>query len=95
MSRDLDNEVKELRRDLGFGFQRTSPTGIFCTHMILATVQLSLIAHSYKKSQNLTERRKLIREYDRQKESIRKGIQMLFQSARLREPATASCRTLP
>jgi len=78
MTRDLENEVKELRQDIGFGFQRTRPTENFCAHLILATVQLGLIANRFKKSQSLTERRKLIHEYDRQKKTIQKGIQMLY-----------------
>ena len=95
MTRDLESEVKELRRDLGFGFQITRPTESFCAHMTLATIQLSLIADNYKKSQSVTERRKLMHEYDRGKEIVRKGIQMLFENARQRETAPATCRTLP
>ena len=95
MTRDLESEVKELRRDLGFGFQITRPTENFCAHMILATVQLSLIADRYKKSQSVTERRKLMHEYDRGKEIVRKGIQMLFERARPRETETASSRAMP
>ena len=95
MTRDLESEVKELRRDLGFGFQITRPTENFCAHMTLALIQLSLIADRYKKSQSVTERRKLMHEYDRGKEIVRKGIQMLYESARPRETETASSRALP
>ena len=95
MTRDLEREVEELRRDLGFGFQRTTPTQKFCADMVLALVQLSLIADRFKKSQSITERRKLMHEYERGKESIRKGIQMLYENARPRETETASSRALP
>jgi len=95
MTRDLENEVKELRRDLGFGFQRTRPNENFCALLILAAVQLGLIVDRFKKSQNLTERRKLIHEYNKGKEAIRKGIQMLYQNARPRETETASSRAMP
>ena len=95
MTRDLEREVEELRRDLGFGFQITRPTESFCAHMTLALIQLSLIADRFKKSQNLTERRKLMHEYDRGKEAIRKGIQMLYENAKSRETETAPCRVLP
>ena len=95
MTRDLESEVKELRQDLGFGFQITRPTENFCAHMILATVQQSLIADRYKKSQSVTERRKLMHEYDRGKEIVRKGIQMLYESANRRKSGTAACRAMP
>ena len=95
MSQDLKKEVNDLMRDLRFGFQITRPTEQFCADMILASVQLHIIADKVKNSQELGERRKLIHEYDRQGESIRKGLQMLYESARPRETARASCATLP
>ena len=95
MTRDLESEVKELRRDLGLGFQITRPTENFQAIMNLALVQLSLIAEKVKNSQSLNERRKLMHEYDRGKEAIRKGIQMLYENAKSRETETAPCIVLP
>lgn len=82
MSRDLENEVKELRRDMEVGFQMARPTEQFRATMILATVQLRVIAELFKNSQDPKERRRLISEFERQKESIEKGIQMLDRQTR-------------
>jgi hypothetical protein len=95
MIRDLESEVNELRRDLGFGFQRRRPNENFQAIMTLALVQLSFVADRFKNSQCLNERRNLIREYDRGKEAIRKGIQMLYESPRPRETETAPRRAMP
>jgi hypothetical protein len=95
MSRDLNNEIQRLTMDMEVVFQKTRPTEIFRATMILASVHLGIIAERSDKSQDSEERRRFIDEYDRQKESIRKGIQMLYQSARRRETAPAPCRALP
>jgi len=47
--------------------------------MILAVVQLHVLIELFKNSPDQKERRRLINEYERQKESIEKGIQMLSQ----------------
>jgi hypothetical protein len=82
MSRDLENEVNELRRDLETGFKMARPTEKFRATMILATLELRVIAEQFKNSQDPKERRRLINEYEKQKESIEKGIQMLSQQTR-------------
>lgn len=79
MSRDLENEVKALRRNLQTGFEKVKPTEQFKATMILAVVQLHVLIGLIKNSLNPEERRELFNEFRRQKESIEKGIQMLSQ----------------
>ena len=81
MSRDLEKEVNELRQDLETGFKIARPTEDFRASMILATVQLRVLAELFKNSPDQKERRRLINEYEKEKESIEKGIQMLSQQA--------------
>jgi len=95
MSRDLTQEVIGLWRDLQLTFQRTNPIERVRAAMLLSMVQLYALTEEFENSQDPEKRRKLIHEYDRQKESIQKGLQMLYQSARPRETAAAPCRTLP
>ena len=95
MSRDLTQELIGLWRDLQMAFQRTNPIEKVRAAMLLSMIQLYALTEDFENSQDWEKRRKLIHEYDRQKESIRKGIQMLYESARPRETLVASCRTLP
>ena len=76
-------------------FQRTNPIEKVRAAMLLSMIQLYALTEDFENSQDPEKRRKLIHEYDRQKESIRKGLQMLYESARPRETARASCATLP
>ncbi len=95
MSRDLENEVEELRRNLETCFQVARPSEKFRVNTILATVQLRVLAEQFKTSEDSKERRRLINEYEKEKEIIQKGIRKLCESARSRKTITAPCRTLP
>ena len=95
MSRDLTQEVIGLWRGLQMAFKRVTPIEKMRAAMLLSMINLYALTEDYENSQDSEERRKLIHEYDRQKESIRKGLQMLYESARPRETARASCGTLP
>ena len=83
MCRDLKKEVDELRQGLEAEFKVARPTEDFRASMILTTVRMRVLAEQFKKSQNPKERRELINEYEKQRGSIEKGIQMLQQSRRM------------
>jgi len=96
MARDLENEAKALRRDLEVSFKIAKPTYQFKATMILAYVQLLVNIELFKNSQDPKERRRLINEFEKQKESIHKGIRMLFESPRVQKPDPISpSRALP
>jgi len=95
MARDLENEVKALRRDLEISFKIAWPTYQFKATMILAYLQLLVNIELFKNSHDPKERRQLINEFEKQKESIQKGIRMLFESPRVRKPNLLSSRALP
>lgn len=94
MFQDMEKEVKALRQDLEAGFKIANPTYQVKATMVLAVVQLLVLIELIKNSQNPEERRELFNEFRREKESIEKGIQMLFESARSRKTSTAPCRAL-
>jgi hypothetical protein len=83
MSRVLENEVKAFRQDLEAGFKIANPTYQVKATMVLAVVRLLVLIELIKNSQNPVERRELLNEFRRQKESIERGIQMLKQTRRL------------
>ena len=95
MSRDLTQELIGLWRDLQMTFQRTNPIEKVRAAMLLSMIQLYALTEDFENSKDPEKRRKLIHEYDRGKESIRKGIQMLYESANRRKNGTAACRALP
>ena len=95
MSRDLTKELIGLWPGLQLTFKKALPTEKVRAAMLLSMIQLYALTEYYENSQDSEERRKLIHEYDRQQESIRKGIQMLYESARPRETPAVPCRTLP
>ena len=81
MSRDLLNEIDEMRQKLQEGLEMAKPTEQVRAIMILSVINLRVFADHIKNSPSPEERRRLINEYERQKESIEKGIQMLIQQA--------------
>ena len=81
MSGVLENELKALRQDLAVGFQETKPTEQFRTTMILGTIRMDLLASKINEAQDPEERRRLIREFEKGKEILGKGIQILKKQA--------------
>ena len=79
MSRDLLNEIDAIRQKLQVGLEMAKPTEQVKAVMILSVINLRVFADHIKNSPSPEERRRLINEYERQKESIEKGIQMLIQ----------------
>jgi hypothetical protein len=79
MSRDLLNEIDAIRQKLQVGLEMAKPTEQVKAVMILSVINLHVFVDHIKNSPSPEERRRLVNEYERQKESIEKGIQMLIQ----------------
>ena len=77
MLRNFNNEVEETRRCLSAAMQATLPSKQFSATIVLALVQLSLTKERIRRTVNLNERRKLINEFDRTRNAIKKGIKLL------------------
>ena len=86
MSRDLDNEIQKLRRDLQIGLEKAKPIEQFGAAMILAMIGLDGLAEHAKKSQDPNERRKLFHEFERKKGTVEKGIRLLNHKEEYSEP---------
>jgi len=92
---DMQNEAKKLRRDMEVISRIARPTHQFKATMVLAYLQLLVNIDLFKNSQDPTERRQLLDEFEKQKETIRKGIRMLIETARAQKPSPISNRALP
>jgi hypothetical protein len=79
MSRDLVNEIKELREELQVALQKGKPCVEYSANMTLAMLKLHVLVEQVNNSQDKNERRRLIREYQEKKKTVEKGIQFLFQ----------------
>jgi hypothetical protein len=77
MPRNFNNEVEETRRCLSTAMQATLPSKQFSATIMLALVQLSLTKERIRKTTNLQERGGLIREFDKCRNAIQKGIRLL------------------
>ena len=77
MPRDFGKEVEEARVNLCEAMQATLPSKQFNATIMLALVNLSLTKERIHKTTNLQERRKLINEFDKCRNAIRKGIRLL------------------
>jgi hypothetical protein len=95
MSRDLTQEVIGLWRGLQMTFRRITPIEKVRAAMLLSMINLYALTEQFENSQDSEKRRKLIHEYDRQRESIRKGIQILSEKQKSPETIAITCRTLP
>ncbi len=77
MLRNFNNEVEEARVNLCKAMQATLPSKQFSATIMLVLVQLSLIKERIRKRQNLQQRRELIREFDKCRNALQKGIRLL------------------
>ena len=77
MPRNFSSEVEEARVNLCEAMQTTLPSKQFNATIMLALVHLSLTKERIHKTTNLLARRKLINEFDKCRNAIRKGIRLL------------------
>jgi hypothetical protein len=84
MSRDLDNEIQNLTRDLQVGFEKANPSQQFRATIILAVISLHALVEMARNSKDQNERRRLINEFQRKKGTLEKWTQLLRQENRPR-----------
>lgn len=80
MSQNLQRVLVETRQELMSCLGATIPTKEFRATMIMAMVGLHLTEARIRKTSNLKERRRLIDEFNRGKNTIWKGIELLKRS---------------
>ena len=84
MLKNLQKELGDLRQELMNSLIGTMPSKEFRATIIMAMVGLHMIEFRIRKTQNLEERRQLIHEFNRGKDTVKKGLQALKQSTQKR-----------
>ena len=86
MARALKKEVKTLRRKLMKCLRKTKITDKTFTSLILSIVWLHVLVDQEGKTEDTNERRRIIHEFKRKRETLRKGIQYVYEQTKRRLP---------
>ena len=78
---NLKQELMGVRQDLMAALGQTTPAKEFGATLLMAMVGLHVTEARVRKTQNFEERRRLINEFNRQRNAIEKGIQALRKSS--------------
>jgi hypothetical protein len=78
MSRDLENQLKIVRKNLMISFRKTLASERTKDFLMLSVINLGLITESAKKAENPLERRRIIHEFNRKRDGIQNGIKLLY-----------------
>jgi hypothetical protein len=76
---NVQKEVQDLRREVMYVLRENLVSKQFCAQIILASVQLHLIAKMIGESQDLNEKKKLLHDFFRCKKVIKKWTAILNQ----------------
>ena len=76
-TRNIHNELKNLREEVMTCFSKTRPAKEFGAAMILAMVRLHMIETEIRRTRDLNERRRLIHEFTSGRNTIEKGLRLL------------------
>ena len=79
-SRNINNELIDLRQEVMACFQNILPDKQFQAQMILALIGLHLVVKQIQSSRDLEVRRKLLRNFERYKKAIAKNLDLLKQN---------------
>ena len=82
MSRVLKDELQGLREKLMHCFRETLPTKQFNATLTLSLIWLHVIVDKEENSHDSEERRHLKDEFERGKEIVKEGIQLLYERNR-------------
>jgi hypothetical protein len=82
MRLNLKQELMRVRQDLMAAMGQTTTAKEFGATLLMAMVGLHVTEARIRKTQNFEERRRLINEFNRQRNAIEKGIQALRKSSR-------------
>ena len=93
----LKQELMRVRRDLMTSMGQTTPAKEFGATLLMAMVGLHVTEARIRKTQNLEARRRLINEFNRQRNAIEKGIRLLRKSSResSKDPGERRKRAMP
>jgi hypothetical protein len=93
----LKKELMGVRQDLMTALGQTTPAKEFGATLLMAVVGLHVTEACIRKTQNFEERRRLINEFNRQRNAIEKGIQALRKSSResSEDPGERRKRAMP
>ena len=94
---NLKQELIGVRQALMAALGQTTPAKEFGATLMMAMVGLHVTEARIRKTQNFEERRRLINEFNRQRNAIEKGIQALRKSSResSKEPRERRKRAMP
>ena len=79
MSVNLQKELESIRQELRKCMSKTLPSKEYGATIILAMVGLHITEAEVRKTQNMIERRRLIHEFNDQKNTIQRSIQLLWK----------------
>ena len=93
----LKQELMRVRQNFMASMGQTTPAKEFGATLMLAVVGLHVTEAHIRKTQNFEERRRLINEFNRQRNAIEKGIQALRKSSResSKDPGERRKRAMP
>lgn len=77
MLQNIQRELRQTRQEVIDSLMGTMPSNEFTATIMMATVGLHVIEARIHKTQNLEERRQLIDEFNKGRNTIEKGIQLL------------------
>ena len=80
MHLNLKKELMGVRQNLIVALGQITPAKEFGATLMMAVVGLHVTEARLRKTQNFEERRRLINEFNRQRNAIEKGIQVLRKS---------------
>lgn len=86
MSRVLNKEVKTLRRKLMKCLQKTIITDRAFTNLVLSIIWLHVLLDQERKTKDTKERRRIILEFKRKAEALKRGIQYVYEQTKRRPP---------
>ena len=97
MLQNLKREIQKTRDAFMAALGQTTPAKEFGSTLLMAVVGLHVTEVHIRKTQNFEERRRLINEFNRQRNAIEKGIQALRKSSResSKDPGERRKRAMP
>ena len=97
MPQNLKREIQKTRDAFMAALRQTTPAKKFGATLMMAVVGLHVTEVRIRKTQNFEERRRLINEFNRQRNAIDKGIRALRKSRgeSFKDPGERSKRAMP
>jgi len=77
---NINKEIQDLREEVMSSFKTNLVDKQFSAEMILALVWLHLVVKRIERSQELNERKNLLKDFSRGKKAVKKVVQLLNQT---------------